>query len=88
MDSAKVDMDSLRPRFVLTQRLFHHMPVPRASPKASPDSRGGNQTLFWVRGEEQWSFLQSIHHSGDEELDSNSDSQTTCWVILGELLSF
>lgn len=42
VDSAKVDTDSLRPRLVLTQCLFHHIPVPRASHKASPDSRGRN----------------------------------------------
>lgn len=33
---------------------------------------------------------QPGHHSGEEEqgLDSNSDSQTTSWVMLGKLLSF
>lgn len=52
---------------------------------------GGSQMLLWGagRGEAPWPFRQPGHHSGEEQgLDSDSDSQTTCWVILGKLLSF
>lgn len=52
--------------------------------------RGGNELFGDTgRGGESWPFQQPVYHIGHQEhgSDSNPDSQTTCWVILGKLLS-
>lgn len=93
MRSTNVHEDSLRPRLGRSRGFPASHSTAQSRPQARPDLQDrapDTPTLGCGETYTTVAILPPICHSGDSEhgLDSNSDSQTTCWVNWGKLLAF